>query len=198
MVIYRQTSVSALPLTTNHVIVLHSHVAFLSPPTQGNGHDKVTELYASRHCCSVRKTAFVCFFFRKLRLIETQLYYSGLETPVPQWTADTAVPQWTGDTAVPQWTAERSEYQGICVRVYTQRCGIQQCCIQQTGIIIIILAILTPSFNMVKELIVLRLSTTRMISALSRRTQQQQRCGHVAHLDRLLYVLRDTSRHGPH
>jgi hypothetical protein len=52
---------------------------------------------------------------------------------------------------------------------------------------------------MVKELIVLRLSTTRMTSALSRRTQQQQqRCGHVAHLDRLLFVLQDASRHGPH
>lgn len=65
---------------------------------------------------------------------------------------------------------------------------------QQTGIILVTLA---PSFVMVKELIVLRLSTTRMTSALSHRTQQQ-RCGHVAHLDKLLYVLRDTSRHGPH
>lgn len=38
---------SVLPLTTNHVIVLLSHVAFLSPPTQVNDHDKVTELSAA-------------------------------------------------------------------------------------------------------------------------------------------------------
>jgi hypothetical protein len=43
----RKASVSVLPFTTNHVTVLLSHVAFLSPPTQVNNHDKVTELSAA-------------------------------------------------------------------------------------------------------------------------------------------------------
>ena len=141
------------------------HSFALSPLTQVNDYDKITELSTATAVLLVKTRR--CLPTRKRRLIETQLFHSWLQKEV-------------------SIVAFAFEYK------QTQR----QCCVQQTGIILVILA---PSFIMVKELIVLRLSTTRMTSVLSRRMQQQQqRCGHVAHLERLLYVLRDTSRHGPH